>query len=473
MRRPKLAVLALMPVVLSALNGCSDSSARASNEVTLVIGYQSKTINTVTAGTLLRGKGYVERELTALGNRTGMHYDVEWQDYATGAPITGEMVAGKIDIGSMGDYPLLINGSRAQEFGDGPTSMISVTGYNARGALNMIVVAPDSDATTLADLEGARVSSSVGSAGDGLLVHALDSAGIDANDDVQRLNQQPAVGATALSAGSVDALAQFPAWPGQLVWDGTAKLLYDGASLDLPTLHGVVVRDAYAEQHPEVVEAFLRAQRSATDFLHRDPIAAAELVAEATGLPPEVVYLYNGRGGLVSFDQTIKPMQRDALSTDIPFLQSMRILKDLDLDGFIDESYLKRVYGDAYERAVDTTDNPSPITGTDPVCHGPVTDPMRAGEVWLKGAKTTQPARDPVCLLRQVKEAGDRVRVAYVPDAEHGTRWYADKCVWVLDQDQPRDNRLLPFATEAGAEDYVDEHGGAEIVSYEDALAAV
>ena len=48
-------------------------------------------------------------------------------------------------------------------------------------------------------------------------------------------NQQPSVGASALQSGNVAALAQFVAWPGQLVFAGQAKLLYDGAALNLPT----------------------------------------------------------------------------------------------------------------------------------------------------------------------------------------------------------------------------------------------
>ncbi len=47
-------------------------------------------------------------------------------------------MAGKIDIGSMGDYPMLINGSSSRStLTDNRTEMVSVTGYNLRGALNM------------------------------------------------------------------------------------------------------------------------------------------------------------------------------------------------------------------------------------------------------------------------------------------------------------------------------------------------
>ena len=44
--------------------------------VNVVIGYQSKTINTVTAGTLLRAQGYLEHRLADITTRTGTKYAV-------------------------------------------------------------------------------------------------------------------------------------------------------------------------------------------------------------------------------------------------------------------------------------------------------------------------------------------------------------------------------------------------------------
>ena len=100
---------------VSTTAACSLENTGASDDtVRVVVGYQSKTINTVTAGTLLRAQGYLEQRLQTITDSTGVEYTVEWQDYDTGAPITAQMVAEKIDIGSMGDYPMLINGSRTQ-----------------------------------------------------------------------------------------------------------------------------------------------------------------------------------------------------------------------------------------------------------------------------------------------------------------------------------------------------------------------
>ncbi|MGE0214614.1 ABC transporter substrate-binding protein [Mycolicibacterium sp.] len=469
MKRAFAALLTAATAV--SLTACTlDSGSGSDDTVTVVVGYQSKTINTVTAGTLLRAKGFLEQRLADITKTSGVDYRVEWQDYDTGAPITAQMVAEKIDIGSMGDYPLLINGSKTQANERARTELVSVTGYSPTGSLNMVVVPPDSPARSIADLKGQKVSASVGSAGHGTLVRALDNAGIDPKTGVEVLNQQPQVGASALESGQAQALSQFVAWPGLLAFQGKAVLLYDGAEGDYPTFHGVVVRRDYAGTHPEVLDAFLQAQLDATEFLNDNPLEAAELVAEGSGLPQEVVYLYNGPGG-TSFDTTLKPELVAALEGDIPYLQSIGEFAPLDVEGFVSDTALRKAFADRgqdYQAAVETTANPSALRGQDPVCDVAVTDARLAGELWIDGAEATQPAANPDCLLRAIRAAdaaGQTVRVAYVPDTEFGTRWFADKSVWV--KDGPRH---LPFGTTAGAQRYIAAHSGAAVVDYQQAV---
>lgn len=450
----------------------SDPGSGSGGTVEVVVGYQSKTINTVTAGTLLRAKGWFEKRLAEAGAANGTTYKVTWQDYDTGAPITTQMVAGKIDIGSMGDYPLLINGSRTQPLGADRTVMVSVTGYNLRGGLNSIVVPTGSKAAKLTDLKGKSVSTSVGSAGHGVLVRALEQAGLGA-DAVKIENQQPQVGASALESGGVAAQSQFVAWPGLLVFQDRARLLYDGAATNFPTLHGVVVREKYAKGRPEVIDAFLKAQLDATRFLHEQPLEAAKSVAADTGLPPEVVYLYNGPSGISTFDATLKPALVDAMAQDIPLLKSIADLDALDLPAFVNDSFLRTAYGPGYDADLGSTANPARITGTDAACGVPVADQSKAGEVWVDGENATRPAADPVCLLRQVRqlqEQGKKIRTAYVPDATTGTRWFADKAVWVGDPAAAPGARLVPFAAPDAAQSYIAAHPGSSVVAYADAV---
>jgi NitT/TauT family transport system substrate-binding protein len=470
MKRTMAALLTAATV--SSLTACSlDSTSQSADTVNVVIGYQSKTINTVTAGTLLKAKGFLEKRLDDITKTSGVKYDVQWQDYDTGAPITAQMVAEKIDIGSMGDYPLLINGSKTQANERAKTELVSITGYSPTGSLNMVVVPPNSTARTIADLKGQKVSASVGSAGHGTLVRALDNAGIDPATGVQVLNQQPQVGASALESGQAQALSQFVAWPGLLVFQNKGTLLYDGAEGDYPTFHGVVVRRDYAGLHPEVLSAFLQAQLDATEFLNANPLESAKIVADGSGLPQEVVYLYNGPGG-TSFDTTLKPSLIDAFKGDVPYLKSIGDFADLNIDGFVSDKALRKAFserGQDYGDAVKVSTNPSAVRGHDPVCNVAVTDPRVAGELWLDGQDTTQPAANPGCLLRAIRDAtakGQKVRAAYVPDAEFGTRWFADKSVWVRSGED-----YLPFDTAAGAQRYAGLHPGATVVDYQQALA--
>ncbi|MGW1889280.1 ABC transporter substrate-binding protein [Streptomyces sp. NPDC002004] len=443
---PSLAAVAL----LVPLAGCGGSAeAGDDSALTVTVGYQSKTINTVTAGTLLRARGTFERELKALGKRDGVTYRVRWQDYATGAPITAQMTAGKVDIGSMGDFPLLINAARGTQLRR-PTRLVSVTGYNLRGGLNTVVTAPDSKIRSLSGLRGKKVSTSVGSAADGTLVRALQRAGIDPDTGIHKLNQQPAVGASALSSGSVDALSQFVAWPGLLAYQGKAKALYDGAELNLPTFHGVTARQDFAAKHPAVLEAFLRAQADTTGYLHDHPVAAAETVAKATGLPAEVVYLYNGAHGIATFDPALEPRLVDALKKDVAVLKSEKLVGGVDVDAFVDDSYAKRALGSAYGRRTPKTAGPA------------------RGEVWERGATRTRDFAAPEALLRYVATHRDRIRAAYVPDATTGTPWFADKAVWVVDG-----STLKPFVTQETARAYIAGHPGARTVAYRTALRRV
>ncbi|MEV6772494.1 ABC transporter substrate-binding protein [Nocardia sp. NPDC051030] len=472
-RPARITVAALAAALALTVSGCSLENTGGGDTVKLVIGYQSKTINTVTAGTLLKAKGFLEQRLEALTKGGGPKYQVEWQDYDTGAPITAQMIAEKIDIGSMGDYPLLINGSRTQANERAKTELVSITGYNPKGALNMVVVAPNSAAQSIKDLAGQKVSASVGSAGHGTLVQALTRAGIDPKSGVEVLNQQPQIGSSALESGQVAALSQFVAWPGLLVFQNKAKLLYDGAELNVPTFHGVVARRDYAKQHPEVLNAFVQAQVDATDFIHKQPLEAAKIVADNSGLAQEVVYLYNGPGG-TSFDPTLKPGLIAAFKDDVQYLKSIGDFADLDIDKFVEPTVLQQVYKDRglnYDAELANTANPAPITGTDALTNQSITNPAQASEIWFTGQDTTQPAADPTSLLRAIKQAraqGKQIRVAYVPDAELGTRWFADKALWVRDGET-----YLPFTTPAAAQRYLAGHPSGVTVTYDQAVNEV
>ena len=185
------------------------------------------------------------------------------------------------------------------------------------------------------------------------------------------------------------------------------------------------------------------------------------------------MYLYNGPGG-TRFDATLKPSLVEALKGDVPYLKSIGDFADLDVAKFVEDGPLRKALserGRDYNAEVARTANPSVVHGTDPVCNIPADNPALAGELWLDGSDTTQPAANPTCLLKAIRAAeakGAKVRAAYVPDAELGTRWLADKSVWVQ-----QGTDFVPFDTDAGARRYQAAHPGSSVVTYQQALVGV
>ena len=51
-----------------------------------------------------------------------------------------------------------------------------------------------------------------------------------------------------------------------------------------------------------------------------------------------------------------------------------------------------------------------------------------------------------------------------------GTRWFADKQIWVEDPSAGDARRFQPFATPEAADAYLADHSGAKVVSYDEAV---
>jgi NitT/TauT family transport system substrate-binding protein len=85
--------------------------------IRVAIGTQDTTINCATGGLLIRELNLLDKYLPHTGKYKDVTYDVQWKDFTSGAPITNEMVAGKLDFGVMADFPGSLNGAAFQKAG--------------------------------------------------------------------------------------------------------------------------------------------------------------------------------------------------------------------------------------------------------------------------------------------------------------------------------------------------------------------
>src|SRR5687767_2073809 len=77
----------------------------AKDVVTVGIGTQHTTTNTVTGGIVLEKMGLLEKHLPKTGKYANVEFKLDWQNFTSGPPITNGMIADRIQIGMMGDYP--------------------------------------------------------------------------------------------------------------------------------------------------------------------------------------------------------------------------------------------------------------------------------------------------------------------------------------------------------------------------------
>jgi NitT/TauT family transport system substrate-binding protein len=435
------------------------------------IGTQNTTTNTVTGGIVLKELGLLEKHLPKTGKYAGMKYSLSWQNATSGPPITNGMMADNIQIGMMGDYPLLVNGATGQATGN-QTQLVSIIAYNAYGGGNGIVVHKDSPYFDLGDLKGKNVSVPFGSAAHGMMLHALQLHGLSP-DFWNLVSQSPEVGSTNLQEKRIDAHGDFVPFAELLPFRGFARKIYDGAETKIPTFHAVVVRKDFAEKYPEIVTAYISALLEANDWVRKNPKLAAEKIEQWTGISKEVVYIFLGPDGIMTLDPTIKPAWVDAMKEDYVVLEKLSLIKPLNIAAWVNDAYVRQTFKDEgldYDGQLKSLSGYH-VAGDDPVCNVPVSDPSKAGQIWVEGGDILT-FSSPACTLTGVKkftDAGKKLNAVYLVDHELGIKVFADAAFYAVGGQDPNKPELVPFLLKRNAEDYAAKIGG-KLATYSEAL---
>jgi len=460
--------LLVVPLIVASPPGAAAETIR------IGIGHQSMCTDTYSGGITVKQRGLLDKHLPRVGKYAGVKYDIVWEDYTSGPPITNQMLAGKLDIGVMGDYPLLVNLARFQETQSLRSVVVSMTGYNMYGSGNSIVVPTDAPLHRFEDLKGKKVSVPFGSAAHGMLLKALVDRGLG-QDFFTLINQSPPVGATSIQEKKIDAHADFCPWGELLEFKGFGRKIFDGSQASIAYLHGAVVRKDFLDKHPEVVVAYLKAVVEANEWITRNPEEATTKQEQWTSIPKEVLYLYFGRGGFLTLDATIKPRWVEVLRYDATVLQKMGIIKQVDVEGTIDDRFLRQAYRElgrdyAKDQRV-LVAGTSPLEGKDALTGSPIKDARTAGELWLKGdpIKPYASLATLMTALRQAEQAGRALNAAYVFDYPTGLKLFAHRALYVAGgSGKPELASLVAFAWKEEAETFATKNGG-KVLSLEEA----
>ena len=336
-------LLKTLPVVLTATTLLLTQSALAET-IRVAIGTQDATVNCATGGLLIRELNLLNKYLPKDGKYKNVKYDIVWKNFTSGAPLTSEMVAGRLDFGAMADFPGVNNGVAFQKAGK-QSIFLSVLSGSTTGSGNGIVVPLNSKVQSIRDLKGKTISVPFASTAHGLLLRAVATQGWDPKRDVKIIAQAPEVAGPALKSNKIDAHADFVPFAELFPYRGFARKIYDGSQSNTPTFHGSLVSRDYAQKYPEIVNAYLRAAIEANQLIAREPEKYSLLISKVTGVEPEVVYLFHGPLGLQTRDLTWKPEYRKATQTAIDTLKLLgRTDVNLNVNQFISDTYIKKAF---------------------------------------------------------------------------------------------------------------------------------
>lgn len=444
----------------AAILASSASALQAGETIKIAVGHQSMCTDTYTAGIVLKELKLLEKNLPKTGKYKDVTYDISWSDYSSGGPITNQMMANKLNFGVMGDYPLIVNGAKFQATESLRTVYVAGTGYNLKGSGNAIVVPVKSDIYEFSQLKGKSISTPVGSAAWGMLLKALQDEKIPVSK-IQLKNQSPAVGAANIAAGKIDAHSDFCPWSELMEFRGTGRKVFDGSETGVPYLHGVVVRQDFAEKYPEVVEGFIKAVYEAGKWINADPMKATELMEKWTGVEKEVLYLYFSKGGHLTLEPSIKPKWIDALKLNHGVLVREKAIPPLDFDAWITEKYLKAAYKDmGVDYEADKAKVVDPVTANAGL-------PM---EVWhaREGISTYPDLATFLGAVAKFNAVGQKLNATYVYDKETGLKLFGKTAFYV----KAPDGTYSAFLRKKEAEKYAGTVKG-KVIGFEDALASI
>lgn len=207
-----------------------------------------------------------------------------------------------------------------------------------------LVTRPDTGITKIEDLKGRTVAVTRGTDPYIFLLRALDSVGLTEKDIQPVLIQHPD-GKNALVNGDVDAWAGLDPHMAQAELDNDAVLFYRNA--DANTYGVLNVREAFAEENPELVERVLAVYEKARKWSIEHPDEVRAALVRATKISDEVAAIQlDQRTDLT--DPVIGEKQRASILAAGIVLQKAGIIPaDVDVeatvDAQIDDQYIRRV----------------------------------------------------------------------------------------------------------------------------------
>jgi sulfonate transport system substrate-binding protein len=330
-----LFVLSIIALVGALLVACSSESTTNSSKETssekevkqtieVNIGIQQSIWPILAA----KEKGWFEEEFEKVGAK------VNWVEFQSGPAYFEAIATDRLDFGRVGNIPVLVG-----QAADIPFKEIALASSGEKG--DAILVPKDSSIKSVKDLKGKKVAVAKGSSSYGLLYRALEENEINPND-VEIIQLQPDEAQPAFETGSVDAWVIWEPFQSVQVVKNGAKVVANGVSVNTSSPGFQIVRTKFAEEHPELVELYLKVTEKATRWQNENLEEAIDLYAELKDTDKEVIrqVLENSQPSNTPItDEIVEEQQK---TTELLY-DLGGIKKTFDASEVVDNSYIENV----------------------------------------------------------------------------------------------------------------------------------
>lgn len=242
----------------STTTAAGGSSSSAPDKI--VIAYQ----NIPNGDLIVKANGWLEEALPDT--------EIEWKLFESGGAVNEAALAGSIDFGLAGSSPVSRGISNGIEY---QVPWI----FNVIGSAEALVV--KDDIASIQDLKGKKIATPFASTAHFSLLAALEDAGIP-EGDVDIINSEPDAILAAWTQGAIDGAYVWNPTLAELKKDG-GKVLVDSAELaekGKTTYDLAIVTKSFADEYPEAVTEWVKAQNKAVELIQDSPEEAAKILAE-------------------------------------------------------------------------------------------------------------------------------------------------------------------------------------------------
>lgn len=277
---------------------------------TITIGYQSHTAH-MWSPILIKELGLLEDELSVI--KPTRRINIRWENAMNGMELVEGMIAGRIQIASLGDYPIIMSQKLGKLLPNFKPILLGFDGKTSKSEGISLIVSKGSKIREVMELNGNTITTVLNSSAGYRLNQLISQLG---PNQLQVINQDMKQSYSNIIERGIGVSAMWEPFVSLSLSQGATAINFEGFSDDYLT--GLVAQDSWAQLNDDIVIAYLKAHIRAHQFCRQYPIKVGKMISKITGIDLKIAVsiLSKVRWDAAIYHQDLKTL--DKLSKEHP-----------------------------------------------------------------------------------------------------------------------------------------------------------